>query len=165
MSTVLLQQLLNILQAANVEAVKAEGKSDHSCKSLVTSLFFANGATFDGSPTAPPDVFVGDYLVFYDDHGVQAYLTRAQVEVIEDYFGTCDDKDADTGDTGKIRPNRVSPVGCCTDPDNNSSTNNVPQSMCLSPKIWSQRPCASPLDKSERGASAGNEAARGLGTD
>jgi hypothetical protein len=166
MSTVLLQQLLNILQAANVEAVKAEQKCDHSCKSLVTSLFFASGATFDGSPATPPDVFVGDYLVFYDDHGVQAFLTRAQVEVINDYFGTCDDNGADAGDTDSIRPKRVSPVGFCTDPDNNDvCTSNVPQSMCLPPKIYSQTPCPPRFDTSERGASSGTEAARPQGTD
>jgi hypothetical protein len=144
MCTTIIQQLLNILQAANVAAIQADQNCDRACRALINSLFLANGATFDGSWIGKPDIFVGDYLVFYDDHGVQAYLTRAQVEVLEDYFGTCD---KDANDVG-AQPNLPSPVGCCTDPSTNTTECNVPQSMCLLPKKWIQKPCpSSQIDK------------------
>jgi hypothetical protein len=147
MCTTVLQQLLNILQAANVAAIKADQNCDKSCRLLIDSLFLANGATFDGSPSDPPDIFVGDFLVFYDAHGLQAYLTRAQAAVIDGFFGDCDDDDGNGAQAGVIKPATVSPVGCCSDANGMNGKDNVPRSMCNDPQVWHQRPCASPLDE------------------
>ena len=147
MCTTVLQQLLNILQAANVAAIRADQNADHSCRSLINSLFLANGATFDGSPIESPDIFVGDYLVFYDAHGLQAFLTRAQAEVIDDFFGDCDDNGGNGAKAGGITPATVSPVGCCSNADGSNPQDNVPRSMCNDPQVWHQRPCPSRSDR------------------
>jgi hypothetical protein len=145
-SKALLQQLYNILQAANVEAVNVE-ESGGDCKTLVRVLFFASGATYDGSPLPPPNTYVGDYLIYYKDSSNRiAFLTRAQVEVIME-FGKLAKDDKGVAST--------SPVGCCTD-QNSLGTNNVPASMCACPpnKSWSQSPCGGKLGRAAPGQTA-----------
>ena len=65
MPSTLIQQLFNILQAANVQAVKVD-ETGGNPRPLLTSLFLANGATADGTPLPPPNAYVGDYLVYYE---------------------------------------------------------------------------------------------------
>ena len=78
MANKLIQQFFNILQAANVEAVKIAENGGH-CDALVRSVFFASGATADGTPLPWPNVDVGDYLVWFTNPngGETALLTRA----------------------------------------------------------------------------------------
>jgi hypothetical protein len=138
----LIQQFLNILQAANVEAVKI-AENGGECESLVRTLFFASGATAKGQPLDPPDQYVGDYLVYFTNpHGNEtAYLTRAQIEVIEDFW------DLKGGDGAPAAvppaPASVQPVGCCTYYPGGTQKNNIPQSMCVAPNVWSQSACGS----------------------
>jgi hypothetical protein len=133
-----LQQILNILQAANVEAAKI--LESGQCTPLARSLLFADGATADGSPLPlPQSSYLGDYLIYYTspDGKVSAYLTRAQAEVIEDYGDLA-------GDAARAIavPKSVQPLGCCTDPDG-TRHNNVPPSLCQKPSTWMQGPCGS----------------------
>jgi hypothetical protein len=134
----LIQQLFNILQAANIEAVRIE-EAGGNCKSLVRSLLFADGATFDGGPIlTTPSFYLGDYLVYYKTPGGEsALLTRAQVEVIMECI--------DRNDADRAVPGTVAPLGCCTYLDGTSS-NNMTQSACLNQpnhQSWCQGPCPS----------------------
>lgn len=134
MPSKVIQQLLNILQKANIEAVKIE-QGDSDCKLLVTSLLFANGATGNGGPIEdPPAFYVGDHLVSYKTPGGEkALLTRAQVQVIMEFW------DLPKGDGALKGPE---PLGCCTD-KNGIGRNNIAKSDCGCPpyKSWSVGPC------------------------
>ena len=129
------QQLFNMLQAANVEAVKV-AETDGGCKALVRTLFFANGATGDASPLTPPTAYVGDYLVAYTaPTGETALLTRAQAEVIEDFWDL-------VSEVAGRQVGGIAPLGCCTN-QAGVGTNNVTQSMCPIPpnQSWCQGQC------------------------
>jgi hypothetical protein len=130
-----IQQLFNMLQAANVEAVTLS-ENDGSSKSLIRTLFFANGATFDGSPLRPPSFYVGDYLISYTaPTGETALLTAAQAQVIADFW--------DLGVPPSFSGGGVAPLGCCTNQDG-TGTNNITKSACPVPpnRSWCQGPCA-----------------------
>jgi hypothetical protein len=131
----LVQQLLNILQAANVEAIKVDRDKADS-KPLTTSLLFADGATGDGTPLDPPSIYVGDYLVQFTapGGGETALLTRAQAEVFLEFY--------DLGGPDVTTSGGTAPLGCCTD-HNGQGKNNVTQSNCPSPPnlSWSQGAC------------------------
>jgi hypothetical protein len=138
----LIQQFVNMLQAVNVEAVKiAEGGGDS--KSLLRTLFFASGATGDGQPLDPPEVYVGDYLVYWTNpHGNEtAYLTRAQVEVIEDFWPLQAGGAGGAAAAAPAAQGGPQPVGCCTYYPSGTQKENVPQNMCTAPNIWTQSAC------------------------
>lgn len=137
-SSNVIQQLFNVLQAANVQAVKFDVDGG-SPRPLITSLLLANGATGDGKPLPPPPHdYVGDYLVLYTAPGGEtALLTRAQAEVVMEFW---DLPKAKEGRHGLVTG--TTPVGCCTDKDGGAK-NNVPISQCICPpnQSWSQSPC------------------------
>jgi len=111
--SLLIQQLLNILQKANVQAVQvAKGASDD--RSLLVSLLFANGATWDGSPLPPPSGDYWEYLVYCTTPGGEtAALTRAQFEVIMEFWPK---EQADHLERAEdVVPTGTVPLGCCTD--------------------------------------------------
>jgi hypothetical protein len=128
----LIQQLLNVLQAANVEAVRASAGSE-DCKRLVSSLFFANGATGDAGPRlCPPVIDVSEYLVKYTSPGGEtAYLTMAQAQVISESW-----------DLERLMPDTHHPLGCCTD-SSGKGTPNKTKNDCPCPpnQSWCQGPC------------------------
>ena len=134
MPSKVIQQLLNILQAANVEAVKVD-RNDRDCRPLLTSLFLANGATAEGDHIEDlPTIYVGDYLISYTTPGgEEALLTRAQAQVIMEFWDLEKQDEAAQG---------TEPLGCCTD-RNGKQTENVKYSSCAIPpnRSWSQGPC------------------------
>jgi hypothetical protein len=141
MPSKVIQQLLNILQASNV-AAGGVPEGGNACESLLRAVLFANGATCDGMPLAPPATYVGDYLIYYvTPDGETAYLTRAQAEVI-DTFWDLHNANREAHDT-KVS-STVYPIGCCTD-EYGKTTQNVPSNKCNG--TWSQGPCPTYLPK------------------
>jgi hypothetical protein len=136
-----IQQLLNILQAANFQAVKAD-RYNGDCRQLIISLLLANGATGNGSKSTAhiPHQDCSDYLVYYTSpNGEAAYLTRAQAEVIQDFWPTAKSEKSNKADLVRAQ---IQPLGCCIDANGNATVN-VPPSQCNCPpcQSWCQGPC------------------------
>jgi hypothetical protein len=156
------QQLLNILQAANVQAVKVD-RDGAECKPLTTSLLFADGATGRNPkpppplyPLPPPAIYVGDYLVLYTSPGGEtAWLTRAQAQVIDEFW--------DLGRGDDVRQG-TTPLGCCTD-KYGVGHDNVTKSDCACPpnQSWAQGPCGGYEDRGRDHAAAPDQLAGGQG--
>jgi hypothetical protein len=133
--SILIQQLLNVLQATNLQAVKVD-QNNGPIRPLLTSLFLANGATSDGNPLPfPTDVDFADYLVWYQAPGGEsALLTRAQIEVI---------MESSTPNEGDRNPLTTKTFGCCMGPGGPQPS--MLQSACEIPpnEGWSQGACPS----------------------